>query len=50
MCDETNWDEEAEMITTTRWGSRNERSNGFGEKAWGLNDYWQDGGFLAMVW
>ena len=24
MCDETNWDEETEMITTKRWGSRND--------------------------
>ena len=39
MCDETNRDEEAEMITTKRGGSGNERSNGFGEKACGLNDY-----------
>ena len=42
MCDETNRDEEAEMITTKRWGSGNERAHGFGGKAWGLNDYWQD--------
>ena len=23
-----------------------ERWNGFGDKAWGLNDYWQDGGSI----
>ena len=50
MSDETNRDEEVEIITTKRLGSGNERSNAlFGEKAWGLNDYCQDGGFPAMV-